>query len=108
MTLAFFYLVIGDLIIIHQKAIYNYDIFGDQPMSAPDKSAKSIIFKLNDKKNKTNNSLLSFDSKSEEENSIFFQEYYSLVNPLDVSFKLFYNKYSSLSFRGPPIKLYFS
>ena len=64
--------------------------------------------KLNDKKNKTNNSLLSFDSKSEEENSIFFQEYYSLVNPLDVSFKLFYNKYSSLSFRGPPIKLYFS
>lgn len=50
MSLAFFYLVIGDLIIYHQKAIFNYDAFAGQPINKPsEKTNKDSIYKLKDK-----------------------------------------------------------
>lgn len=62
MSLAFFYLVIGDLITFHQKAIFNFDAFADQPINKPDKGDKGKIYKLKDKKDRVLAKYLTFVS----------------------------------------------
>lgn len=105
MTLAFFYLVIGELIIIHQKAIFNYDIFADHPMAKPDKSNKSKIYQIKDKKNRVLFNLITFVSKIENfETSHINEISITFTQPLNC-FKLIDCKYFPISFRGPPIKV---
>jgi len=100
--MAFFYLVIGELIIIHQKMIFDYDAFAKHPMSKPDKTGKEKIYKLKDKKDKIIINLLTFLSRIVEfaeveinENPISFEKPIIAHNLID-------SKYSPISFRGPP------
>ena len=102
MTLAFFYLVIGDLIIIHQRAIYNFDIYDTQPMSKPDKSGKDKVYKLKDKKNRVLINLLTFFSGTIEYDKEIVNTHYTVLEKPNNSFKLVDCKYSPISFRGPP------
>lgn len=106
MAFAFFYLVIGDLILIHQKAIFKYDIFADQPMSKPDKSGKDKVYKLKDKKNRVFVNLITFVSgEVNYSTSEICTGYISFQRPNN-SFKLVDCKYSPISFRGPPTKAF--
>ncbi len=51
LTFAFFWLVIGDLIAIHQKLIYGFDPFGThQPFSKPAKNESQTHFKVKEKR----------------------------------------------------------
>jgi len=51
LAFAFFWLVIGDLIAVHQKLIYGFDPFGThQPFSKPAKKETQTHFKIKDKK----------------------------------------------------------
>ena len=104
MSLAFFYLVIGDLIVFHQKAIFNYDAFAGQPLNKPgDKSDKSSLYKLKDKKNRIIASALTYVSEHNDfsmspiTNSyeILDEPYYCPLVIDDIS--------NELSFRGPPV-----
>jgi len=102
MTMAFFYLVIGELIIIHQKMIFDYDAFANHPMSKPDKTGKEKIYKLKDKKDKLIINLVTFISRIVE-----YQEVKINVKPISfeeliVTVNLIDCKYSPISFRGPP------
>jgi len=55
LAFAFFWLVIGDLVILHEKAIFGYDPFtAHTPFAKPDKSDTLKIFK--DKGQKLNKS----------------------------------------------------
>jgi hypothetical protein len=106
MALAFFYLVIGDLILIHQKAIFKYDIFADNPMSKPDKSGKDKIYKLKDKKNRVSVNLITFVSgEIKYSTSEICTGYFTFQRPNN-SFQLVDCKYSPISFRGPPTKAF--
>lgn len=102
MSLAFFYLVIGDLIIIHQRAIFDYDAFAGQPFSKPDKTGKQNLYKLKDKKDRIFLSFLTFVSGLLELQDN--QPYISgvvLDSPV-MSWFINDSKSSSVSFRGPP------
>ncbi len=103
MSLAFFYLVIGDLIVFHQKAIFNYDAFASQPLNKPgDKSDKSALYKLKDKKDRVILSLLSFISEHNQLVEDPFTSYCEIFLLADQnSYELNYLS-SSLSYRGPP------
>lgn len=103
MTLAFMYLVIGDLILFHQRAIFHHDAFAGQPLSKPDKSGKDHIYKLKDKKDRIHLHILTFFSRLLElqEN----QRYVSgvvLASPCITQFIKNYQR-SSISYRGPPV-----
>ena len=51
LAFAFFWLVIGDLIAIHQKLIYGFDPFGiHQPFSKPAKNESQPHFKVKGKR----------------------------------------------------------
>jgi hypothetical protein len=102
MSLAFFYLVIGDLIIYHQKAIFNYDAFADQPLSKPDKSDKGSIYKLKDKKNRVLAKFLTFISEHiNVAEGIQFNSFVIFDTPFIYS-NLSNKQISSISYRGPP------
>ena len=59
LAFAFFWLVIGDLVAIHQKLIYGFDPFGThQPFSKPAKNESQTHFKVKEKR--TVNKSLSF------------------------------------------------
>lgn len=103
MTLAFFYLVIGDLILIHQKAIFHYDAFAGQPLSKPDKSGKQSLYKLKDKKDRVYINYLTFIS-----GIIEFQECQTFISGIVcvgycLSQKIKDYHYSTISLRGPPV-----
>jgi hypothetical protein len=102
MTFAFFYLVVGDLIIIHQKAIFDFDVFADHPMAKPDKSSKSKIYHLKDKKDRVLVNLITFISQIESCDLPKVSEFSINVFQDLNSFKLVDCKYSPISFRGPP------
>ena len=48
---AFIWLLMGELISIHQRAIFQFYVFDQHPFSTPDKSGKDKVFKLKSKKN---------------------------------------------------------
>lgn len=102
MTFVFFYLVIGELIIIHQKMIFDYDAFANHPMSKPDKTGKEKIYKLKDKNDKLIINLITYISRIVE-----FSEIKNNIEPISfekliISVNLIDCKYSPISFRGPP------
>jgi len=104
MTLVFFYLVIGDLITFHQKAIFDYDIFAGQPFSKPHKSEN--FHKVKDKNDRVQINLLTFISDLLEinDNQFFPSEHEVLY----FSCSIISNdiQYSSISYRGPPASLF--
>ncbi len=102
MSLAFFYLVIGDLITYHQKAIFNYDAFAGQPLSKPDKSDKGSIYKLKDKKNRVLAKFLTFVSEHIEVYQGFQFTFFEIIETPYVFNSPIVKRTSSLSFRGPP------
>jgi len=51
LVFAFVWLLMGELISIHQRAIFNFYVFDQHPFSTPDKSGKDKVFKLKTKKN---------------------------------------------------------
>jgi len=100
--MAFFYLVIGELIIIHQKMIFDYDAFASQPMSKPDKTGKEKIYKLKDKKDKVIINLLTFISRILDFAKVdIISVPVSFEKPI-IADNLIDSKYSPISFRGPP------
>lgn len=50
LVFAFVWLLMGELISIHQRAIFNFYVFDQHPFSTPDKSGKDKVFKLKAKK----------------------------------------------------------
>ncbi len=103
MSLAYFYLVIGELIINHQKAIFNYDVFSTQPLGKPgDKSEKTSYYKLKDKKNKVAINFLTFISHIQE---VITNDVSLPVCEID---EIYFTPFTSpevileLHFRGPP------
>jgi len=102
MTLAFMYLVIGDLILFHQRAIFHHDAFAGQPLSKPDKSGKDHLYKLKDKKDRIHLHILTFISRLLElqERQMYISGIV-LVSPCLIKF-IKNNQRSSISFRGPP------
>ena len=102
MTLAFMYLVIGDLILYHQKAIFNNDAFAGQPLSKPDKTGKENIYKLKDKKDRIQLHILTFVSRLLElqESQVYISGVVE-ASPCITKF-IKNNQRSSISFRGPP------
>lgn len=105
MGFAFFYLVIGDLILIHQKLIFHYDAFAGQPLSKPDKTGKENLYKLKNKKDRIHLNYLTFVSRLLElqDNQIYISGVV-LVSPCSSRFIKDYQR-SSVSFRGPPALL---
>ena len=105
MMLAFFYLVVGDLILMHQKVIFNYDAFSGQPLSKPDKTGKQNLYKLKDKKERVYINYLTFVSSLVEveeaqicvSSAVTVISYYSYLSK-DYS-------YPSNFLRGPPLYL---
>jgi len=102
MSVAFFYLVIGDLITFHQKAIFNFDAFAGQPLNKPDKSDKGSIYKLKDKKDRTLAKFLTFVSEHFDVNDQLQTVSYGIVETPYVEDKVICSHWCSLSFRGPP------
>lgn len=102
MSLAFFYLVIGDLIIFHQKAIFNFDAFAGHPLSKPDKSDKGSLYKLKDKKDRVLVKFLTFVSEHFDI-SIEVTSYIYVVLDVDyVQDPIIDQLAFQISFRGPP------
>jgi len=104
MSLAFFYLIIGDLIIFHQRAIFNYDAYGDYPLNKPgDKNDKSKVYKVKDKKKKSFTSNLTFVSELVD---IIIKPYFS-YDVYDVAllfdFNIIDGLFTSVKQRGPPL-----
>ncbi len=104
LAFAFFWLVIGDLIAIHQKLIYGFDPYGThQPFSKPAKNESH--FKVKDKKvvNKTLNYL--------SHGTALLPDYGNKFYHLSVFQKSFISAISihrrrpilELFFRGPPV-----
>jgi len=50
MVFAFVWLLMGELISIHQRAIFHFYVFDQHPFSTPDKSGQNKVFKLKSKK----------------------------------------------------------
>lgn len=102
MTFAFFYLVVGELIIIHQKMIFDYDAFANHPMAKPDKTGKEKIYKLKDKNDKLIINLVTFISGIVEISKIEPNVEPISFDKLIITVNLIDCKYSPISFRGPP------
>lgn len=103
MTFAFFYLVIGDLIIIHQRAIFDFEIIACNPINKTDKTSKKNPSKLKSKNSNTHVNLVTIFTCFLELTDN--QSYYSskiLVKDPTISSFLQNKHYSSLSLRGPP------
>lgn len=102
MSLAFFYLVIGDLITFHQKAIFNFDAFENQPANKPDKGDKAYLFKVKDKKDRILVKYLTFVSDNFEVADIIQvldESNYDFCFTKEINFN---PELSTLYFRGPP------
>ena len=102
MSLAFFYLVIGDLITFHQKAIFNFDAFAGQPLNKPDKSDKGSIYKLKDKKDRILANFLTFVSSPIEIGYEVYLGSVLIIESTHIGEILLDQLVSGLSFRGPP------
>ncbi len=102
MSLAFFYLVIGDLITFHQKAIFNFDAFAGQPLNKPDKSDKGSIYKLKDKKDRILANFLTFISSTIEIGNEVYPHSYFIIEPIYIGNLLINRQVLDISFRGPP------
>jgi hypothetical protein len=50
LVFAFVWLLMGELISIHQRAIFEFYVFDQHPFATPDKSGKDKAFKLKSKK----------------------------------------------------------
>lgn len=102
MMVSFFYLVIGDLILIHQKAIYNYDAYAGQPILKPNKNNKEDYSFIKKLKGNHQFHLLTFVSEIVQPKLAIenCSEVFVVINrplaPIGIVWK------SSLSFRGPP------
>jgi len=103
MTFAFFYLVIGDLIIIHQRAFSHTDIPSSQPFSKPNKTEH--YYKVKDKKDKLIISLVTFVSCLNviHVNQLAFTGV-TINFDSDFSFIKYYQN-TSINYRGPPVLL---
>lgn len=102
MCFAFFYLVIGDLITFHQKAIFNFDAFAGQPLNKPDKSDKGSLYKLKDKKDRVLAKFLTFVSEHFDVNDELPSLSYDIVGFPFIRSKVVNPSWCSFSFRGPP------
>ncbi len=102
MSLAFFYLVIGDLITYHQKAIFNFDAFAGQPINKPDKSDKGSLYKLKDKKDRVLAKFLTFVSEHNDVQVGFIPESFVIVDASCIVYLLVFQPSSAVDFRGPP------
>lgn len=102
MSLAFFYLVIGDLITFHQKAIFNFDAFAGQPLNKPDKSDKGSIYKLKDKKDRVLAKFLTFVSAVVEIGNDIYNVSCLIIEPNYIGNIIIEQPISNISFRGPP------
>jgi len=102
MSLAFFYLVIGDLITFHQKAIFNFDVFAGQPINKPDKGDKSSLYKLKDKKDRIFAKFLTFVSEHFEVKVELPLLLYGLIDFPFIETNFVCAYWCSISFRGPP------
>ncbi len=101
MAFAFFYLVIGDLIIIHEKAFADYYHCNNNPYSKPHKAEN--VYKVKDKKSKVRLHLLTFVSEvSEIHYHSLFPSCVDVLCPL-VSVSLEDNSSNSILLRGPPV-----
>lgn len=103
MTLSFMYLIIGDLIIFHQKVLFHSDAFSGQPLLKPDKKGKENIYKLKDKKDRIHLGYLTFLTRLLEltENQLFITGIIEASPVFDSFIKI--NQRSSICFRGPPL-----
>ena len=97
MTLAFFYLVIGDLVIIHQKKIWKLDVYAGQPLLKPNKSDKEKFLNLKGKTANQINELITFVSAiSDFNNSLecqIFVDYLPVVTPAQVLLEITVTNY---------------
>ena len=50
LVFAFIWLLMGELISVHQRAIFDFYVFDQHPFATPDKSGKDKAFKLKSKK----------------------------------------------------------
>ncbi len=101
MTVAFFYLIIGDLIIFHQKALFHNDIFSGQPFSKPNKSEN--YYKVKDKKDRVHANLLTFVSDVFEIQEDPFYQSITVFSLPTISSNTQDVFLSSITYRGPPI-----
>ncbi len=100
MTLAFLYLVVGDLIIFHQKALFHNDVFSGQPFSKPNKP--DHLYKVKDKKDRVHVNLLTFVSDVLEiQGNPFHQSNIIFLSPT-ISLNIQDIISSSITYRGPP------
>lgn len=104
MSMAFFYLVIGDLIIFHQKALFNFDVFSDHPYSHNNKTDKNPILKLKDKKNKVSPIIYTFLSSQFEIKKFIPKSPDILLSIPPIQYSDTENHIFLLFFRGPPCK----
>lgn len=103
MVFAFFYLVVGDLVIIHQRAIFDFDIFTYYPINKSDNTGKKNLSKFKNKNPKIQVSFLKYLSGFLElENNNLYQSETSIDIPSVSEFVI--EKHSSLLYlRGPPL-----
>lgn len=50
LVFAFVWLLMGELISVHQRAIFNFYVFDQHPFSTPDKSGKDKVLQVKSKK----------------------------------------------------------
>ncbi len=103
MTVAFFYLVIGDLIIIHQRAIFDFDIFTCYPISKSDKASKKNLNKLKSKDPNFHVSFLTFFSGSLELKDNGLYQSKILIGTPSISEFIIENHSLLRCLRGPPL-----
>jgi|AntAceMinimDraft_9_1070365.scaffolds.fasta_scaffold00505_16 hypothetical protein len=102
MTLAFMYLIVGDLILFHQKVLFHNDTFAEQPLLKPDKNGKENFYKLKDKKDRIHLDYLTFLSRSLElHESQLYISGIVIASPCISKF-IKNSQRSSICFRGPP------
>lgn len=102
MTFAFFYLVIGDLIMVHQKSIFNYDAYADQTIVKPHKNGKKDSLKLGDQETEYHINLLTFVSGTIDYSEINGPIFKKHIKCACFSVGLTIARYPSYNFRGPP------
>ena len=105
LAFAFFWLVIGDLIIIHERAIFGYDPFTSHtPFAKPDKSKSFKLYKddgqkANKSKGFSNNSPVW--TINSDDNIILESNFYSYSNTF--SFLKDQSDSPIVALRGPPV-----
>jgi hypothetical protein len=105
LALTFFWMVIGDLITYHQKAIFDFDLFNHQPFTKPGKNDTGILL-YKTKGDKT----VSVDKYKHTLHSVVADDYSTLLGDfaknITVRFNyrdMFQQRYhQSVSLRGPP------